>query len=175
VQGVGDLSQITWKAIASTPSVDAKDNIGLISSAIYNTGNELVATDGPDLFDWEPHGVDDLLAPIRYEEDGSLRTVGSIVWTGTDRYGSEKVGGGGSTALGAPTFTPPRSTFGTSSSIASSWISSNDTAQITPYPLYAISEELTVVPVPGAAILGMIGIGMVGAYTRKRRLPDATE
>ena len=31
------------------------------------------------------------------------------------------------------------------------------------------------VPVPGAAILGMIGIGMVGAYTRKRRLAHVTQ
>ena len=35
--------------------------------------------------------------------------------------------------------------------------------------------ELTPVPVPGAAILGMIGIGMVGAYTRKRRIAHVTE
>jgi len=31
------------------------------------------------------------------------------------------------------------------------------------------------VPAPGAAILGMIGIGMVGAYARKHRLSDTTE
>jgi hypothetical protein len=31
------------------------------------------------------------------------------------------------------------------------------------------------VPVPGAAILGMIGIGMVGAYSRKRRQAHVTE
>jgi len=30
-------------------------------------------------------------------------------------------------------------------------------------------------PVPGAALLGMIGIGMVGAYARKHRLSDTTE
>ena len=33
----------------------------------------------------------------------------------------------------------------------------------------------TPLPVPGAAILGMIGISMVGAYTRKRRSANATE
>ena len=37
------------------------------------------------------------------------------------------------------------------------------------------SVELTPVPVPGAAVLGMLGIGMVGAYTRKRRLAHVTE
>lgn len=31
------------------------------------------------------------------------------------------------------------------------------------------------VPVPGAALLGMIGIAMIGAYTRKRRQADVTE
>jgi hypothetical protein len=31
------------------------------------------------------------------------------------------------------------------------------------------------VPVPGAMVLGMIGIGMVGAYTRRRRLANVTE
>jgi len=38
-----------------------------------------------------------------------------------------------------------------------------------------ITLSLNPVPVPGAAILGMIGIGMVGAYTRKRRLTHVTE
>jgi len=33
----------------------------------------------------------------------------------------------------------------------------------------------SVVPVPGAAVLGMIGIGIVGAYTRKRRPVHVTE
>jgi len=36
-------------------------------------------------------------------------------------------------------------------------------------------EVPELVPVPGAAILGMIGIGMVGACTRKRRLADASQ
>jgi len=35
--------------------------------------------------------------------------------------------------------------------------------------------EVSAIPVPGAAILGMIGIGMVGAFTRKRRLAHLTE
>ena len=35
--------------------------------------------------------------------------------------------------------------------------------------------ELTPVPVPGAAVLGMIGISMVGAYSRKRRLAHVTQ
>lgn len=37
-------------------------------------------------------------------------------------------------------------------------------------PVYFSNLEYAVVPVPGAAVLGMIGISMVGAYTRKRRL-----
>jgi len=38
-----------------------------------------------------------------------------------------------------------------------------------------VGFRVSQVPVPGAAILGMIGIGMVGAYTRKRRVADATQ
>lgn len=38
-----------------------------------------------------------------------------------------------------------------------------------------ITLSITPVPVPGAAILGMIGISMVGAYTRKRRQAHVTE
>ena len=37
----------------------------------------------------------------------------------------------------------------------------------------AIAAGGSVVPVPGAAVLGVIGISMVGAYTRKRRLAHA--
>jgi len=40
---------------------------------------------------------------------------------------------------------------------------------------YLLTPESNVIPAPGAAILGMIGIGMVGAYTRKRRLTHVTE
>lgn len=43
------------------------------------------------------------------------------------------------------------------------------------YGVYGNFDNLAPVPVPGAAVLGMIGIGMVGAYTRKRRQADVTE
>jgi len=39
----------------------------------------------------------------------------------------------------------------------------------------ALGFRVVQTPAPGAAILGMIGIGMVGAFTRKRRLADAAE
>ncbi len=42
-------------------------------------------------------------------------------------------------------------------------------------PVYFSNLEYAVVPVPGATVLGMIGISMVGAYTRKRRLSHVTE
>jgi len=40
---------------------------------------------------------------------------------------------------------------------------------------YDKDQIIQAIPAPGAAVLGMIGIGMVGAYTRKRRLPDASQ
>jgi len=40
---------------------------------------------------------------------------------------------------------------------------------------YALGFRVSQTPVPGAALLGMIGLGMVGAYTRKRRLAHVTE
>ena len=37
------------------------------------------------------------------------------------------------------------------------------------------AEMQGLVPAPGAVVLGIIGVGMVGAYTRKRRAAHVTE
>ncbi len=51
VVGIGAGDGFTWKAIASTSSDDARDNIGVITSPIYRLDDTLIASDESDLFD----------------------------------------------------------------------------------------------------------------------------
>jgi len=48
------------------------------------------------------------------------------------------------------------------------WMAHGDTSTgYNNFKIYAISEELTVVPVPGAVLLGMLGLSFAGMKLRK--------
>jgi len=143
----------TWRVIGSTASVNAITNIGFsLTTAIYNTAGDLVATGNPDLFD----GI--LESPIRWDQSGNEPAF-TIVWTGTD------TSGGGLNPLGG--FGPR---LGQSNRRNFRWTSFINTDGSEEHPFYAISGELTVpseVPEPGT--LTMLGAGATLLWVLKRR------
>ena len=161
VLGKSNIAQIEWKAIASTESVYAIDNIGASPAGIYTPPSDLVATGTLDLFDG------DILAPIMFTENVTLYS--GQVWTGTNTQGrSDPLFSLGGAIFGA-------SFYGYSDQFGPGWIKTGTDLQTEKYPVYAISEELSVVPVPGALILTATGLlSMLGLkrWRRKHQVPS---
>ena len=120
----------TWKAIASTATVDAKDNapVGL-NSPIYLPDGSLVATGFGDLWDGN------LGHAININQNGTTLADASRVWTGTLPSGY----GAGSTYLGSNPVIA-----GSGDSTDQTWVTLVGTSPGNMYHLYALSEELTV-------------------------------
>ncbi len=164
VAGKSSIADIEWKAIASTKLTDAIDNIGASSAGIYTPLGVLVANGTTDMFDGY------IVYPISQTEKVDVIYEG-YVWTGSDRYGNKYPG----KELGK--LANELSMFGVSDRTPWYWIEYNDVGQYAQvqYPLYAISEELTVVPVPSALILGATGLlSMLGLkrWRRKHQEPS---
>ncbi len=144
----------TWQVIGSTATVDAITHTGTGTGPgstvpIYNFDAQLLANNGPDLWDGE---LNDGLA---FDETGA-RAGGEVVWTGTlsDGYGwSPEVLG----ALGGFTL------YGVSGFRSEAWTDVNAAAngQFSLH-LYAISAPLTVpVPDPSTGVLLTFGFGAI--------------
>ena len=151
----------TWSAIASTATIDARDNTAtnpLISTGlpIFALNGSEVAANNSDLWDGN------LINPIETSELG-LTTV-SFIWSGTSATGTA------SSPLGS--LNP---TFGTDNMTSSNWvaISPADLPNSDRLSLYAISGILTVpVPEPNSIVLAcfaVVGYGM-GAIRRRQSL-----
>ena len=158
VVGKTSIADIEWKAIASTYNgnvmVHAIDNIGDSSVGIYTPMAALVAYGTTDLFD----GIQGtpLWSVIEVTEEGVFG--GGMVWTGTDPLGLAS--GGGLLALGCTIGGGLGATYGWSSCVGEGlWVDWIFPGSNRGYkPLYAISEDLIVVPVPGALILAATGL-----------------
>jgi len=129
----------TWTAIASTQTVFARDNTGTNPSdgdgvPIYLLNDTRLVNDNADLWDGS--------LAVNLGVDESADQVVSQVWTGTnaDGRGSGVGGSLGGIAEGA-------SIAGDSGVSNASWISSQLRNNLTPLPLYALSDILTV-PAP---------------------------
>jgi len=144
---IATIADIEWMAIASTETINAKDNIAKSDAPIYTPTSHLVANDYDDLFDGN------IKYPISQTEKVNVIYEG-YVWTGSDRYGNKYTG----KELGKPA--DELSIFGVSDRTPWYWIEYDDVGKYArvQYPLYSISEELTVVPVPSALILGATGL-----------------
>jgi len=154
VEGVDVVGDIEWSAIVSTASGGSvKDDIGNFLYPVYNTHMECVADNAADLFSGG------LYAPIMFDESGSEKVTSA--WTGF-------------TSDGTPA--PYRSlgnswvNMGEADATNSDWLYTNDRENKYGKSIYAISEELTVapVPVPGAFLLGILGLSLAGVKLRKR-------
>jgi hypothetical protein len=169
-----DPNTITWKAIGSTASVDARDNTGTNPSStgvpIYLIDGNRVANNNADLWDGS------IQTPINRTQSDTV--LNDRVWTGTNNSGLPEFN---------PLFPPGQFSLGganSSSSITngqsnstSLWVDDKVTFGInSPLPLYGISSVLTVptpavsVPEP-SSLLGFITLGglMLGGAVRKAR------
>ncbi len=154
----------TWKAIASTASVAARDNTNTVPSTvaggslgvpIYRLDNVQIAASNDDLWDQS------LLAPINISEQGN--SLVQPVWSGTDLDGL------------ASTFYSVGATqvmVGSSGQSGTGWISQTLLSAGESHSWYAISARLTVpspVPEPGTLTMLSIGAAMVWGWSRRRR------
>lgn len=180
---------IPWVAIASTPTVNAIDNVGRTQDPVYLADGTKVTTSTTTSGLWSGgllHAIDEDLTG----KQSSLR----YIWTGTDPTGSAT----SATPLGTTTvvyqITPPipfpqSSTFGISDPTKTdlSWVlaGSFDTNNRL-NSLYGISVPQTVVPEPSSLwVVGTLtSAGLASGWSRHRRdqrrqrpvgPPDATE
>jgi hypothetical protein len=147
----------SWTAIASTPTVDARDNTGTnplsIGVPVFSVdATSRIANNNADLWD----GM--LTQFINLDEAGVGRP-NLEVWTGSQTTGVAAP----SNALGDD---PVQAGF--TSSLNNSWIAVGPASNTVLRPLYGISAELTAVPEPGAFVcIGAIGIGILGVRLRR--------
>ena len=139
--GIGASGGVTWRAIASTPTVDARDNAVVgVNTPVYNmnpTGKELVATGFADVWD----GM--VSAFIAYDEQGVIR---KDAWTGTLPDGTAAAGlalGEGSNAwCGRPGPVDADE----------KWLIYETPPTTDDLQVYALSQELTAPECPGAGV-----------------------
>ena len=162
----------TWKAIGTTPTVDARDNTDTNPSStgvpIYLLdGISRIADNNDDL--WNPFGgnIDHL---FNIFVDGT-EAVAQLVWTGTKADGTRDTGSPFS--LGEDTRDKAFAYFGVTSEVDASWVFHNvfDSSRADFIHLYAISSQLTVaaVPLPGALILFGSGLACLAVLRRRNR------
>ena len=174
-------SVVTWVAIASTPTVNAVDNVGQSLAPVYLSNGTEVTTSTTSSGLWS--GT--LLNPIGFDLNGmSVNNPYVLVWTGS--FSPQGIGATGQ-QLG--TAEPQE---GLTNATNQRWLQTGagNPGATGSLPLYGISEVLTVSPsaVPEPSSLGMAGtaISAVLAYgwSRHRRdqrrqrpvgQPDATE
>jgi hypothetical protein len=127
---------VTWKAVASTLSTAASANAPSFSNIpIYNTHG--IKVSAGNLYSGS------LLAPVSFDQNGNAPPI-DLIWTG-----ATAAGGIPSNPLGSAV---PE--FGNSNDSNSNWITglSGDGSNI-PWPVYALSSPITVVPEPAALSL----------------------
>jgi len=154
-QRTGALTEtwgVDWFAIASTSAVDAKDNIPVTTAPIYVLSDDRVADDAEDLWDGT------IQVTIQTDQFGDF-VPGDAVWTGTSPDGTVFIEGLGGAF----------SRVGETGNISRAWVSlaNNSVDEINAF--YAVSEELTVIPVPAAVwLFGSALVGLVGVAGRRK-------
>jgi len=152
----------TWKAIASTGSVDARDNTGTAAdhTPVFLLNDTILVDKAMDL--WNTDLVD-LLHPLAIDELGQLniRSQYDRVWTGTDSTGvaSPHPIGGHDT------------TYGHYDVVDSLYIDylGRDSHDTNTYRFYGISQVLTVVPEPSSILLlSLAGMGALVGYPSRK-------
>ena len=143
----------TWFAIASISTKNAKDN-AVVTAPVYiwdDSGTSYkVADDAADMW----NGSID--SPINLSEKGL--SLSSSVMTGSDAAGVVKNGGLNSWYV----------QYGNSDSINSTWIDDGNAGKVLTLPLYALSEELQVIPEPASAVLLLIGAPLLALRRRRK-------
>jgi len=154
----------TWMAIASTSSVDARDNTGTNPSStgvpiyLLDTASTKIADNNADLWDGN---ID---AALNVTEDGVSAPPINQAYTGTNTDGTASANPLGEFFV----------TYGAPAGAVSTWISTAlfPAGGGAAYSFYATSAILTVpgatIPEPGT--LAILGLGLAGlGFTRRRK------
>lgn len=145
----------TWRAVVSTPTVNAIDHIG-VTAPVYRLDGLLVATSATDLFDGSL--VNPVMLGMGGTNDGGLKSV----WTGSTAAG---IGAAGN-QMGAALVMR-----GLDDQVDDDWLAFGaTTAGTNERYLYAISDEL-LAPVPEPATVSLLlgpAIALV-AWRRRQR------
>ena len=155
---------VSWTAIGSTNSIDARDNTGTNPDVaqgvpIYNTSGTLVVHDNADL--WDGDALSDSMG---YFETGQpVPGPGFQAWTGTRADGVRAEGFGLGAATGSAVVGIADATF--------FWIDFDLDDTWIPQFLYGISSTLTVpIPVPTSIVLLVSGlISLAGLRIKGRK------
>lgn len=154
-------SVVSWKALGSTTTVDARNNVGGFGSsvAIYLVNGTKIANDMTTSAGglWGGSVLSGANLNI------SATTSTGMIWTGSFASGQAKIDQQGNFALGSGN----TSTFGFNPFTSSTWIDFASTACTATNRMYGVSQELTVgaVPAPGAFAM----LGLAGAASKRRR------
>ena len=146
----------TWKAIATTPGINARDNTNtnpFVDGAgvpIFLLNDTILATGNADLWDGP------LPNPLEITQSGN--TVPSLfAWTGSNAAGNNfgfPLGGASTNA----------SIVGSPNTVTSGWVTSQFRMLPDEYAFYALSGVLTVeaAAIPEPAPLGLMVLGLIG-------------
>ena len=167
--GVTELAALgtTWKAIASTPTADARDNTGTLPTfaggslgvPIFSLNDTKLVDSNDDLWD---RTLD--CCGIRWTETGAF--LGDLVWTGSTALGEGYV----NYELGSLS---NMVWMGSSVANGSGWMSLGWGWYLGSSRFYALSETLSVpsqpaIPEPSTLILFLIGIIGTAIYAYRR-------
>jgi hypothetical protein len=150
---------VSWNAIGSTATVDARDNTGTnpaggVGVPIFRLDDVRLVDDNSDLWDGS------LLNELSVDEDGVFVGGVEFVWTGSGLDGSiDGFGLGLSVA-----------TYGVSVDPGGPWVSAGIDVTVIPNRYYGISAILTVVPEPSSfLLLSVAGMGAIVGYPSRAR------
>lgn len=160
LNGLGTISgfPVTWKALVSTPSVNAITHLGIGNFPIFRLNDVQIASGNTDLWDGN------LSAALNVDQFGTTLTSGTA-WTGSQTNG-----------LAYPGYQLGTSTpiFGGPNSTGNPWLVSGSGADTNNFRVYAFSEQLIAVPEPTSISLAIGGCTATAAWTVRRRRATGT-